>query len=147
MNTLVLGIGNPILTDDGIGIRIAQRLKSTAVDVVETSEAGLALLDYVGGYDRLIIIDSIKTEQGQPGELYRFELGDFKVATELTSFHGVDIATAFDLGRKAGYKMPTTVSIYAIAVKDNSTFGEQGTDEIDKKIPSIAQQIIEEEKL
>ncbi len=148
MNTLVLGIGNPLLGDDGVGIRIAQQFKGNpAVDVLETSEAGLALLDLVSGYDRLILIDSIKTSQSEPGELRRFSLTDFNTASELTSFHGVDIATAFSLGRKAGYKMPEQVSIYAVAITENSTFGENCTEEIEWKIPSIAQQISEEENL
>ena len=69
MNTLILGIGNLILTDDGVGIKIAQRLKEERpeLEVVETGEAGLTLLDLITGYDRLIIIDSIKTEQGNRG--------------------------------------------------------------------------------
>ena len=71
MNTLILGIGNTILTDDGIGIKIAQKLKedNPELEVMETSEVGMALLELLDGYDKAIIIDSIKTEQGKPGEL------------------------------------------------------------------------------
>ena len=60
-------------TDDGIGIKIAQGLsrEKPELEVIETSEAGIALLDFITGYDKLIIIDSTKTEQGKPGDLHR----------------------------------------------------------------------------
>jgi len=149
MNTLILGIGNLILTDDGVGIKIAQKLNEERpeLEVVETGEAGLTLLDLIVGYDRLIIIDSIKTGQGKPGQVYKLELEDLKPAMDFSSSHGIDIATAFKLGQRLGYKMPKSVSIYAVEMKDNTTFGERCTEEVEERIPFIVQQIIDEEKL
>lgn len=149
MHTLVLGIGNPILTDDGVGIKIAQKLKeeNSKLKVIETSEAGLSLLDLVIGYDKLVIIDSIKTHKGKPGELYELELEDLKPAKDFSSSHGIGIITAFKLGQELGYSMPKYTTIYAIEVKDNTTFGEQCTKEIRERIPSITKQIIKGGKL
>jgi len=149
MNTLILGLGNTILTDDGIGIKIAQKLKdeNCKLEVIETSEAGIAILDLIMGYDKLIIIDSIKTEKGKPGELYKLELEDLKSDMSFSSSHGIDIATAFELGQRLGYRMPKSVSIYAVEIRDNTTFGEDCTEEVEERIPFIAEQIIKEEKL
>ena len=149
MKTLVLGIGNPILTDDGVGIKIAEKLKEKKpeLEVIETSEAGIALLDFIVGYDRLIIIDSIKTERGKPGGVYKIALEGLKPATDFSSSHGIGIATAIELGRKLQYRMPESISIYAVGVKDNLTFGEGCTDRIKERIPFITRQIIKEEKL
>ncbi len=149
MKTLVLGMGNTILKDDGVGIEIAHRLKERKpeLEVVETSEAGLALLDFIVGYDRLIIVDSVKTKEGRPGELYKIEMGALKPTSHLTSLHGVGIATAFELGQKLGYQMPRQVSIYAVEVKDNTSFGEGCTEEVGGKLSLITEQIIGEEKL
>ena len=149
MNTFILGIGNPILTDDGVGIKVAQKLKeeNPKLEVIETSEAGIALLDLITGYDKLIIIDSIKTEKGKPGDLYKLELGDLKPAKDFSSSHGIGIATAFELGQRLGYSMPKYTSIYAVEVKDNTTFGEKCTREVKERIPFIAKQIIKGEKL
>ena len=149
MNTLILGIGNPILTDDGVGIKIVQKLKedNPELEVMETSEAGMALLELMAGYDKLIIIDSIKTEQGKPGELYKLELEDLKPPMYFSSSHGIDIATAVELGQRVGYKMPKYISLYAVEIKDNSTFGEECTKEIEGRIPFIIKQIIKEERL
>jgi hydrogenase maturation protease len=149
MKTLVLGLGNPILSDDAVGIRIAQGLgqKTSIQDVVGTSEAGIALLDYAVGYDRLVIIDSIMTKKGRPGELYKLELKDLRPGLNLSSSHGVDIATAFTLGERLGYPMPKQVTIYAVEIRDNTTFGERCTQEVEEKIPFIVRQIAEEERL
>ena len=149
MNTLILGIGNPILTDDGVGIRIAQRLKeeNAKLKVIETSEAGITLLDLIAGYDKLIIIDSIKTEKGKPGDLYKLELEDLKPAKDFSSSHGIGIATAFELGKGLRYRMPKYTSIYAVEIKDNTTFGEKCTEEVEQRIPFIVKQIVRKEKL
>ena len=149
MKTLILGLGNPILTDDAVGIRIAEELEQEFPDlaVTATSEAGLSLLEQVIGYDRLVIIDSIKTEKGKPGELYKLELEDLKPTADFSSSHGVDIATAFKLGEGLGYKMPKQVSIYAVEIRDNTTFREKCTQEVEERIPFIVRQIIKEERL
>ena len=149
MKTVILGLGNPILTDDAVGIKIAQKLKeeNPKLEVIETSEAGIALLDLITGYDKLIIIDSIKNEQGKPGELYKLGLEDLKPAKDFPSSHGIGIATAFELGKGLGYKMPKFVSIYAVGIKDNTTFGEKCTEEVEQRMPSIVKQIMRKEKL
>ena len=149
MKTLILGFGNPILTDDAVGIRIAEELEGQFPDITveATSEAGLSILDEVTGYDKLIIIDSIKTGKGKPGELYKLTLEDLKPRSDFSSSHGLDIATAFKLGEKLGYPMPGQVSIYAVEVKDNTTFGEGCTPEIEQSISLIVGQIIKEERL
>ena len=149
MKTLILGFGNPILTDDAIGIRIAEELQGEFPDITveATSEAGLSILDEVTGYDKLVIIDSIKTGKGKPGELYKLTLEDLKPRSDFSSSHGLDIATAFKLGEKLGYPIPKQVSIYAVEVKDNTTFGEECTPELKQSMSLIIRQIIEEERL
>jgi hydrogenase maturation protease len=148
VNTLILGIGNLILTDDRVGIIIARKIKEQFphLDVVETSEAGIALLDLIIGYEKLIVIDSIKTAKGKPGEIYKFGLDDLKPGMDLSSSHGIDIATVFDIGKKMGYQIPRSVIIYAIEITDNTTFGKTCTLEIEKRIPVITREIMEEEK-
>ena len=68
MNTLVLGIGSPILSDDAVGLKIAQKLgeQKPGVEVEQTNEAAIALLDLITGYEKLIIIDSIKSFTASP---------------------------------------------------------------------------------
>lgn len=73
--TLVLGMGNTIRGDDGVGIKIIEALKgqldSSAVEIKQTHESGINLLDKIAGYEKVIIIDSIKSESGMIGDIYR----------------------------------------------------------------------------
>ena len=149
MKTLVLGIGNPIVTDDGAGLKIARQIKerNPELEVIEACSGALGLLDDVAGYDKLIIIDSIKTEGGKPGELYKLELEDLNPTLERATSHGLDIASAFKLGEGLGYKMPQSVIIYAVEIKDNTNFGEECTKEVAEKIPLLARRIMEAENL
>ena len=88
-----------------------------------------------------------RKRQGKPGELYKLELKDLKPAMDLSVSHGVDIATAFEVGKGLGCRMPQSVSIYAVEIKENSNFAEECTQEIEERIPLLAKQIIKEEKL
>jgi len=73
METLVLGVGNPILTDDAVGFRVARLLKETRPEltVIETSEAGLTLLELITDCEWVIIVDSVKTGKSKPGTLHQ----------------------------------------------------------------------------
>jgi hydrogenase maturation protease len=149
LKTLILGIGNLILSDDGVGIQVARLIHQRRPDleVIETSEAGLALLDIIVDNDRLIIIDSIQVEHGQPGELFEVEFKSPQTQLSSSLSHGVDLSAAFEVGKGLGYQMPGSVRIYGINIVDNTTFSESCTGLIEKQIPEIAQQIIEREKL
>ena len=91
MKTLVLGIGNDILGDDGVGIHIARevarRISTTDVTVEETGAAGLSLLERIKGYDRLIIADAILTEQTEVGKIHRLTLKDLAKTNDSITPH------------------------------------------------------------
>ena len=106
MKTLILGMGNPILSDDGVGIRVARtledRLNQQEITIAEDSLAGLDLLDMLTGYDRAIIIDAIKTEGGEAGQIYRLEPGALDATRHAATPHDVNFATALELGKRLG---------------------------------------------
>ena len=149
MDTIVLGVGNPVLTDDAVGFRVARLIKEAKPEltVIETAEAGLTLLELIDGYERVIIIDSVKTGHGRPGTLHQLTLDQINPAWNFCSTHGIDIKMAFELGRKLDYKLPTKLSIYGIEVEDITNFGEKCTEKVEQSIPDIAQEIISRETL
>jgi hydrogenase maturation protease len=156
--TLILGLGNPILSDDGVGIEIADRIKRELrnkkfasfreqngnVDVMEASIGGLGLLDIIVGYRRLIVIDAIKTKGGKPGALYKLKVDDLRTTIHISSLHDVNFATAINIGRKCGLNIPERIDIYAVEINDNSTFGERCTPEVKKAIPGVVKKIMEQ---
>ncbi|MEA3475664.1 MAG: hydrogenase maturation protease [Candidatus Cloacimonadota bacterium] len=149
MKTLFLGLGNPILTDDGVGIRIAKEIgeKCKNVDVAEASAAGFRIIDEIIGYDRLIIIDSIKTGKARPGTLHKFLVNDFAKTLHLSTPHDISLFEAFKVVRKENVKLPSQIEIYAMEVEDTSTFSEKCTELVESAIPKTVQQIMKEQNL
>ncbi len=148
MKTLVLGIGNPILSDDGVGIRVAQevgkKLDDPQITVSETSEAGLSLLDSIVDYDKVIIIDAIQTEKGQAGQIYRMGPEDFSLTKHFSSPHQINLATSLELGNVLNLAMPQKIAIFAIEAKDITTFSEKCTPEVEQAIPEVVKMVLEE---
>jgi hydrogenase maturation protease len=148
MKTLVLGLGNPILSDDGVGIRVArevgEKLNDPQVTVAETSEAGLRLLDSIVGYDKVIIIDAVQTEKGQAGQIYRMEPQDFSSAKYLSSPHQINLLTALELGKMLDLAMPQKITIFAVEAKDVTNFSENCTPEVEQAIPEVVKMVLED---
>ena len=148
MKTLVLGLGNPILSDDGVGIRVAEelqrRLDHQDVTVMETSLCSLSLLDILSGYDRAIVIDAIETAEGHPGQIYRL-LPDMITPTRNASNpHDVGFAHALELGRRLSIDLPQEIIIYAVEIEDVITFSEECTPRVREAIPLCVERILQE---
>jgi len=148
MKTLVLGLGNPILSDDGVGIKVAHEVanqfNSPQVTVAETSAAGLSLLDSIVGYDKVIIIDAIQTEEGNTGQIYRMGLQDFSSAKHFSSPHQINLVTALELGKMLDLAMPQKITIFAVEAKDITNFSEKCTPEVERAIPEAVKMVLEE---
>jgi len=148
LKTLVLGLGNPIFSDDSVGFRIIQGLRDKfsrpGLTLMESSASGLGLLDLITGYDRVIIIDAIKTEGGQAGKIYRLNAENLSATRHLASPHDINLATAFELGKKLGIALPQGITIFAVEVIDVTTFSEKCTPEVEKAIPLAVSMIAEE---
>jgi len=150
MKTLVLGLGNSILTDDGVGPQVARelegRLDQQEATVMEASLAGLNMLDLLAGYDRAIIIDAIQTIGGKAGQIYRLDLEAFNATRHAASPHDVNFATALELGNQLGLALPSQIDIFAIEVADTSRFSEECTPKVTEAIPLCVEMIVQELK-
>jgi len=148
MKTLIVGLGNPILSDDRVGLRVAEALKGRLdqqeVTVVATSMAGLNILDLLAGHDRAIIIDAIQTVAGKAGQIYRLDPDVFDVTRHTASPHEINFTTALELGNRLGMALPRQIVIFAIEVADASTFNEECTPEVRQAIPVCVEMIIQE---
>jgi len=149
MKTLVLGLGNTILSDDGVGIRIAQGIKKKCknIDIFEASAAGFRVIDEIIGYEKLILIDSIKTEKAEPGTLHKYSLNEFKKTRHQAQPHDISLFEAFEIIKQHGDKLPSIIEIYAVEVTDTSTLSEKCTSRVEAAIPEIIRKIIEEQAL
>ncbi len=141
---LVVGVGNPILSDDGVGIHVARALKGRNPEICaeELPASGLELLDMVLGFDTVVIVDAIATSDGEPGEIHIMEEENFERAVHGSSPHGINIATALAMGRKvAPDRMPQKVYFVAIEGEDLLTVGEQLTPKVAEAVPRAVEMI------
>ena len=148
MKTLVLGLGNPILSDDGVGVRIAERLQDKVdqreVTVMEASLAGLSILDLLAGYDRAIIVDAIQTAEGKAGQVYRLSPDVLDTTRHAASPHDMGVGTALELGSRLGLALPKQMVIFGVEVADVGTFSEECTAEVREAIPICVEMIVQE---
>jgi len=148
MRTLVLGVGNSILSDDAIGLVVARRLEERYggredTDFGYNEEAGFTLLEESLGYDRLVVVDSILTGSA-PGTVHRLDLSDLGRSIHSNSPHGMNLATVMALGRTQGMDVPDDVHIYAVEAMDTLTFGEELTPELADKVEGVVREIAAE---
>ncbi len=136
---LVVGMGNPIRFDDGVGIEVARRLKrevrADEAEVVETTEAGLALLPLFAGKSRVIIVDAIRTEGGAPGAIRQFRPEDLPATQRVWSAHGVGVpglAQVMDVLTAGGI---CDIVIYTIEVHRCDEFGEGLSPLVSEAVP------------
>jgi hydrogenase maturation protease len=147
MKTLVLGLGNPILKDDSVGLRVAQQLRPVLLDEpdIEIDEdywGGLRLMERMVGFDRAIIIDAILTGV-EPGTIHRLSPGD--VPTQHSaSAHDVNLPTALEIGRQAGAHLPKSEDIFLIGVEaaDVQTFDETLSPEVEASLPLAIEAVL-----
>lgn len=150
MKTLVVGIGNPILGDDGVGFHVARELageiKDENVDVKYTSIDGLNLLELVVGYDKVIIVDAIMTQDGEVGEIYMLRPENISRTMQYTtSPHNVNLATAIEIGQRyLTEQMPGEVVIFAVGIQGVTEFTEEMTKKVKEAVPEAANLILEE---
>ncbi len=135
MRTRIIGLGNTILTDDGVGVYAARELRrrltetpgAAPADIVETEVAGFSLIELIAGWDRVILIDSIRFDGVEPGTVLRIQPDDLHTSLRLRSIHEIDLPTGLLLGRRMGLDMPHEVIIFCVQAQDACTLGESLT--------------------
>lgn len=152
IKTLLLGMGNPYLSDDAVGIRLVSDFSRRHgsipnLDVLaECSIGGLNLLDLLENFERLIVVDSIKTQGGIPGNWYRFTAEDLRETMNLSNVHDANFATALELGRRMGMKIPAEreTHIFAVEILENLVFSDRLTEDLEKAYAVYSEEIFRE---
>jgi hydrogenase maturation protease len=147
MKTLIIGLGNPILRDDSVGLRVAHRLKTLLantpdIEVEMDYWGGLRLMERMIGYDRAIIVDAICTE-AEPGTLHILTPDDIPTQRS-ASAHDVNLPTALEFGRQAGAHLPPSDQITLIGIEavDVQTFDESLSPEIEAALPLAVEAVL-----
>ncbi len=138
---IIYGLGNPYRCDDAVGIKVAEQLKNIFTDPRVTIRSGsidgLTMLDEIRGYERVIIVDSIKTADGTPGDIYRTTVDPSDVPSTVSLSHGISFLSALRMGARFGYDMPHRIELFTIEIADNESFTEECTQSVKDKIPVL----------
>lgn len=135
----MLGLGNILLKDDGIGVHILNRLREKrmpkGIDLVDGGTAGMDAVYGMGRIDNLIIVDAVRCGK-RPGTLYRLRAEYFASAPcEALSLHQIGVYETLSIMKRQG-TLPPNVVILGIEPKD-ITWGLSLSDSLQKKLDSL----------
>jgi hydrogenase maturation protease len=148
MNKIVIGLGNLILGDDGVGWKVAEEVKKRMtqdlpVHVEFLSLGGISLMEHLIGYERAILIDTVQSDQA-PGSIIVSKLSDMPdySAFHTTSVHDTSLQNALKLGRSMGAQLPEELTVVGIAAHHTYDFGEELSRPVAEAIPRAVQIVI-----
>lgn len=138
---LVLALGNDIMGDDAAALIAAQRLKSQGrqgVEVSETLEAGLALLEILSGYDRVLLLDTIVTGHHAPGTVLELSPRDFTQVLG-SSPHYAGLPEVIELSRQLAIPFPQDIRVLALEIETPTDFSDTLSPVIQDAMPAYIQ--------
>jgi hydrogenase maturation protease len=148
LKTLVLGLGNDLYGDDGVGLQVVRLLEEEraagrcpgepagATDFAASSLCGLALLEVIAGYEALVIVDTIQRSDPVAGRVAILDLADVRDVPG-PSPHYISVPQTLALGRSLGLKMPEVVKIIAVEATNMHCLGEGLSDAMRLRLPEI----------
>jgi len=143
---LILGIGNLLLKDEGVGVHVVKKLKEMPlpanVEVLDGGTAGLDLVDFIEGRKKLIVIDAVNAGK-KPGAIYRLTEENLDIKPKaITSFHEIDFLDALHMSEVMNSK-PEEIVVIGIEPKDMSG-GIELSPEVEERIPKIIEIVMKE---
>jgi len=151
---IILGLGNPILGDDGVGWRIVDEVRrclsltshcKSMIDMETLAVGGLSLMEHLIDYDIAILIDAVQTGNKKIGEVFSFLLeelpGTYNGHTG--SVHDTNLLTAVEMGRNMGFKLPNQIIIVGIEAEKVYDFSEQLSPSMKNAVPIAAHMVLE----
>ena len=148
-STHILGLGNPVIGDDGIGIRVIRELEQKLNEIPDLSvstscQSGLYLLEHLIGFQKVIIVDAVIRKDLPVGTIIINM--DIKAETHFKghSPHFIGIHGVLSLGRAYGLKMPEDLILLGIVIHNDKNITEQMSPEMEKKYGTIVKQVLKE---
>lgn len=141
--TLVVGLGNPILGDDGVGWRVIDALDGldhAEASLQQACVGGVSLMELLVGYRRAIIVDAVIDPAERPGSVWRRPLSavETRVASHLDSSHDAPLPAAIEAGRAMGAELPTEIEVVGIVIERGDVFAEELSDDVAAAVPVAA---------
>lgn len=148
MKRLVLGIGNTIMGDDGVGIYVTRMVSDRVqfradLQVKELGASGIKLVEEILGYDEVVIVDSYAAENTDTGQIREFGPEDFEDTLHASSPHGANFATALELYKKfQPDRIPKSIRIFTVGIRPTDSFGETLSDRVQEAAVKLTEIIV-----
>ncbi|MBN1148758.1 MAG: hydrogenase maturation protease [Anaerolineales bacterium] len=166
MKTIIIGLGNPILGDDGIGWRVAEQVErqllsnrragasakdlpgensSNRIEVECLAVGGLTLMEHLIGYERAILIDAITTRQTPLGTVQNLPLEEIpnRAIGHISSAHDTTLHNAIQVGRSMGAQLPEQIDLVTIEAQQIYDFSDELSPLIAAALPEAVQTVME----
>ena len=145
MRILILGIGNLLQSDEGLGVHIVNQIAQNVeipedVEVVDGGTAGFDLLPLMQGREKIIIVDALIVDD-EPGSIYRFKPEQIRSARTRFSLHDVGIIEIIELLKLLGEN--PDIEIIGVVPEDITTLNMDITPRVRESIPKVIEQIMD----
>lgn len=144
---LVLGVGNILLADEGVGVRVVEKLQkeydfSDSVQVMDGGTLGIRLMEYIMDCDYLIVVDAVQNGE-KPGTLYRLTGNDLRKSMSFKdSMHQADLIETLTHCELVGSR-PDCV-IVGIEPREYEPWSENLTPEVEDKLEELTKTVLNE---
>jgi len=147
VRTVVIGVGNTTLRDDGVGVLVAREIASRLdggadAAVIDLGAGGLRLMEAMAGYDRAIVLDALMTGVVAPGTTVELQLEDLVAARNLGCVHDMNLPVALEWGRAVGISLPVEIRLFGVEAADVTTYGETLTRRVAAAVPELAARVL-----
>lgn len=144
---LVMGVGNPLMRDEGAGPRVIEMLLAAYefpenVEVVDCGTMGFTILDVLRGTDHLIVVDALRTDDLEPGTVVRLEPDDFAPSQVMHSLHDVRLPEVLQTAALIG-TTPETVAI-GIQIEEITEWVLELSEPVTEALPVAVGAVLEE---
>ncbi|MEX2160477.1 MAG: hydrogenase maturation protease [Anaerolineales bacterium] len=139
--TLVIGLGNPILGDDGVGWQIAKAAQESYQGDATfelSSSGGLGLMELMVGYERVILADAIVTPDVHIGAVHSQPLDKINATAHSNSSHDASLQAALETGRRMGLQLPDEIWVVAVEIEPSYVFSETLSPAVAAAVPVAA---------
>jgi hydrogenase maturation protease len=144
---LVIGLGNILLRDDGVGVRCIELMRERglggSIKLLDGGTPGFGLLEDMRGFEKVVIVDAVDMEK-EPGHIASFGAEELLNLTcgRKFSLHETSLADVVQVGKKVGYDFGK-VRIVGIQPKDVSP-GQNLSEVIEQKLPALVERVLKE---
>lgn len=148
---VVVGLGNPILGDDGVGWVVAQAVQQkltesgSDVEVVNCSNGGLSLMEQLIGYQHAILIDAVTLGSSPIGAIYQFKLDELpdQMSGRLSSSHDTTLQAALAIGRRLDAPLPEQIFVVGIETAGDYEFSEELSPAVAAAVPQAVELVLQ----